>query len=83
MPLRSLRHPSSRHSRFGLRAGKQSPGLFADRRSPSQGSNPFWNVKNTAFSGGVFHVGTPEGIRTPDPLLRREVLYPAELLAHL
>ena len=27
--------------------------------------------------------GTPEGIRTPDPLLRREVLYPAELLARI
>ena len=28
-------------------------------------------------------IGTPEGIRTPDPLLRREVLYPAELLARM
>ena len=27
--------------------------------------------------------GTPEGIRTPDPQLRRLLLYPAELLAHL
>ena len=27
--------------------------------------------------------GTPEGIRTPDPLLRREVLYPAELAARV
>jgi hypothetical protein len=25
----------------------------------------------------------PEGIRTPDRLLRREMLYPAELLAHI
>ena len=25
-------------------------------------------------------VGEPEGIRTPDPRLRRPVLYPAELL---
>ena len=32
---------------------------------------------------GEFIPGTPEGIRTPDPLLRREVLYPAELLAHM
>ena len=26
--------------------------------------------------------GAPEGIRTPDPRLRRPLLYPAELLAH-
>ena len=28
-------------------------------------------------------VGTPKGIRTPDLLLRRQLLYPAELLAHM
>ena len=28
-------------------------------------------------------VGTPRGIRTPDLLLRRQLLYPAELLAHI
>ena len=27
--------------------------------------------------------GTPEGIRTPGLLLRRQLLYPAELLAHM
>ena len=27
--------------------------------------------------------GTPGGTRTPDLLLRRQLLYPAELLAHL
>ena len=27
--------------------------------------------------------GTPEGTRTPDLLLRRQLLYPAELLAHM
>ena len=27
--------------------------------------------------------GTPRGIRTPDLLLRRQLLYPAELLAHM
>ena len=26
--------------------------------------------------------GTPEGTRTPDPLLRRQLLYPPELQAH-
>ena len=33
------------------------------------------------FFSKLVDFGTPEGIRTPDPLLRREVLYPAELLA--
>ena len=27
--------------------------------------------------------GTPEGIRTPGLLLRRQLLYPTELLAHI
>ena len=27
--------------------------------------------------------GTPEGTRTPDPLLRRQLLYPPELQAHV
>ena len=30
----------------------------------------------------LFWAGTPRGIRTPDLLLRRQLLYPAELLAH-
>ena len=29
------------------------------------------------------YTGTPEGTRTPDTRLRRAVLYPAELLAHI
>ena len=28
-------------------------------------------------------IGTPEGTRTPDPLLRRQLLYPAELQARM
>ena len=28
------------------------------------------------------YFGTPEGIRTPDLLVRSQTLYPAELLAH-
>ncbi len=30
-----------------------------------------------------FLFGTPRGIRTPDPLVRSQILYPAELLAHI
>ncbi len=32
-------------------------------------------------SEGVCSTGTPEGIRTPDPLVRSQILYPAELQA--
>ena len=28
------------------------------------------------------HIGAPEGIRTPDPRLRRPMLYPTELQVH-
>ena len=37
-----------------------------------------------ARRGGSYEdIGTPRGIRTPDLLLRRQLLYPAELLAHM
>ena len=29
------------------------------------------------------HIGAPEGIRTPDPRLRRPMLYPTELQVHM
>ena len=32
---------------------------------------------------GIAENGTPEGTRTPDPLLRRQLLYPPELQAHM
>ncbi len=31
----------------------------------------------------VFFLGTPQGIRTPDLLVRSQLLYPAELAAHI
>lgn len=37
---------------------------------------PVISFEITGFSG------TPEGIRTPDLLVRSQTLYPAELLAH-
>ena len=30
----------------------------------------------------IRHIGAPEGIRTPDPRLRRPMLYPTELQVH-
>ena len=35
----------------------------------------------TAFLSNTF--GVPGGIRTPDPLVRSQILYPAELQAHI
>jgi hypothetical protein len=37
--------------------------------------------KKPLLSG--FFIGTPGEIRTPDPLVRSQVLYPAELRAHV
>ncbi len=31
----------------------------------------------------ILTIGGPGGVRTPDPTLRRRVLYPTELLTHL
>ena len=36
-----------------------------------------------SYTHHILSFGTPRGIRTPDLLLRRQLLYPAELLAHI
>ena len=41
------------------------------------------NQGNWIFPKQAARIGTPEGTRTPDPLLRRQLLYPAELQAHI
>ena len=35
------------------------------------------------FSATFVSFGAPEAIRTPDPKLRRLILYPSELRAHM
>jgi hypothetical protein len=51
---------------YGLRIlAVEFPAEFRERRP---GRKPGWD-------------GAPGGIRTPDPLLRRQMLYPAELRA--
>ena len=37
--------------------------------------------KQLLIDKSCFFFGTPRGIRTPDPLVRSQILYPAELLA--
>ena len=39
--------------------------------------------RNFLFAEKVFLYGTPEGILTPDPRLRRPLLYPTELLKYI
>ena len=39
-----------------------------------------YESKNTLV---VLAIGVPRGIRTPDPLIRSQILYPAELWAQI
>ena len=39
-----------------------------------------WRFNQLSY---IHHIGAPKGTRTPGLLLRRQLLYPAELLAHL
>ena len=48
----------------------------SNRRSPVPQTGALTNYANPTISGA------PKGTRTPDLLLRRQLLYPAELLAH-
>ena len=40
------------------------------------------NNPNPVIRFGLFFFGTPEGTRTPDLLVRSQLLYPTELPAH-
>ena len=51
------------------------------RTSGFKPSPPNRPIKNPPKRGGLF-IGAPGGIRTPDHLVRSQVLYPAELQAH-
>ena len=56
-----------------------SPGNYRATWGQLDTSN-FHGIKKPLDHPGV--IFTPEGTRTPDPRLRRPLLYPAELLAH-
>ena len=49
----------------------------SNRRSPVPQTGALTNYANPTISGA------PKGTRTPDLLLRRQLLYPAELQAHI
>ncbi len=48
-------------------------------KSAKQG---FWRKKKTVGQKAYGFLDEPGGIRTPDPRLRRPLLYPTELLIH-
>ena len=49
--------------------------------SPRYKNNP--NPSPTEIRFGLLTLGTPEGTRTPDLLIRSQSLYPTELPAHI
>ena len=63
---------SAQPSRFG--SGSFEMGLEVGRAERQ-------SKKGLAFLQAPFLFGAPEEIRTPDPLVRSQVLYPAELRA--
>ena len=54
---------------------------FGSRRRAAE--RAFEPAEKARRCGACEEFGTPRGIRTPDLLLRRQLLYPAELLAHI
>ena len=69
---------------WGQRARKIAENRAKNSKN-QQLKNAFFTHKNTpqpAWLRGFFH-GDPGGIRTPDPRLRRPLLYPTELLNHI
>ena len=67
-----------------LFAKNDSPNRFLNAQTLS-GSNPAYTehkIKREHTKGVLSFNGTPEGIRTPDLLVRSQTLYPAELPAH-
>ena len=62
------------HLRYGLKMSHRDIFLTPFRI-------PFAAKQNSPE--GLFRLGAPKGIRTPDLSLRRRTLYPTELLAHI
>ena len=47
---------------------------------PTVSRSTIWRVNRLRYG---HHINAPEGTRTPGPLLRRQLLYPPELRAHV
>ena len=70
------------------RAGADAPALSHNygvgngaRTHDTRNHNPV--LCQLSYTHHMKFSGTPEGTRTPDPLLRRQLLYPPELQAHI
>ena len=87
--LTAWRHPNVEKTR---RTGSysRSPDQWGGIRGsnprhpePQSGALPTELIPPYTFQSFCFDAGAPGGTRTPGLLLRRQLLYPAELLAHI
>ena len=68
-------------ARLKFERGADMPAAYLPLKVPSEEGKP--QAPPDARSYSSQNYGTPEGTRTPDPLLRRQLLYPPELQAHM
>ena len=66
-----------------LAAKNSVPHCFFNAATLTGSSPALITNKKTNTQMGIGFYGALEGTRTPDPLIRSQVLYPAELPAHI
>ncbi len=76
--LSAFRYPSAHQ-----KAKKQPPTVFFSLFALSGFESLVIIIKGTYLYGMFLLFGVLEGIRTPDPLVRSQILYPTELQARM